>query len=128
MAPEMILQMCLPAEEVWVPVEYCDSTETRASDSSGWECDWMAAEDYTSLNSSLSTNTQAPRLLLFHYLLLCIVMLQEFNVVPFIVENEKCHFPLLPLSVSPSPNTNLKCLISLRVFNSLIASVLKKEA
>lgn len=35
-------------------------------------------------------------------------------------------FPLL--SLSPSPNTNLKCLISFCVFNSLIASVLKKEA
>lgn len=31
-------------------------------------------------------------------------------------------------SLSPSPNTNLKCLISFCVFNSLIASALKKEA
>lgn len=53
-------------------------------------------------------------------------MLREFNVVPFIVENEKCNFPLLPLS--PSRNTNLKCLISFCVFNSVIASLLKKEA
>lgn len=70
----------------------------------GRESDWMAAEDPTSLNSSLSTNTRTPRLLLFHYLPLHIVMLREFNVVPFIVENEKCHFPLLSLSLSmPTP-------------------------
>ena len=92
------------------------------------ESDWMAAEERTSLDSSLSTNTRTPRLLLFHYLLLRIVMLGEFNVVPFIVENEKCHFPPFSLSLSLSANTNLKCLISLCVFNSLIASELKKEA
>lgn len=64
--------------------------------------DWTAAEDCTSFKkSSLSSNTRTPRPLLFHYLLFCIVMLWEFNVVPFIVENEKCLFPLSLSSSSP---------------------------
>lgn len=45
-------------------------------------------------------------------LTLGIVMPAKFNVVPFIVENEKCHFPLLSPRHSPCPYTNLKCLIS----------------
>lgn len=77
----------------------------------------------TSLHFSFLRNTRTLQLLLFHYSLIHIVMLAKVCLVPLTGENERCHFPLLSLSL----NINLKCLISFCMFNSLIASAQKKK-